>query len=62
MVPNASSREAEGVNGPGEVTVPVGAAEGESFTDGRLVDLDGVNTGLLEVQDLTRRARASCLD
>jgi len=60
-VGNTSSRELERVNGPLEVTVPINASERQPFTDSRLVDLDGVDTGLLEVDNFIAEGQCELL-
>lgn len=61
LIGDASSRELEGVNGPLEIGIPVRAAKGETLTDGGLVDLDGTNAGLLEVNDLVAEGKSELL-
>jgi hypothetical protein len=58
---DAGGGETERVNGPGEVVVPVDLAERETFTDGRLVDLDGVDAGVLEVDNLVTKSEGELL-
>lgn len=58
VVLDARGRQTERVNGPGEVVVPVGLSERETLSDRRLVDLDGLDAGVGEVDDLvTERER-----
>ena len=61
-VGNAGGRELERVYDPLKVRAPAGASAKETLTDGGLADLDGLDADLLEVNNLVRRARASCLD
>lgn len=58
LVGDPSSRELEGINGPLEVGIPVRAAQGETLTNGGLVDLDGADAGLLEVDDLVTEGKS----
>lgn len=58
VVTDASSCEAERVDSPGEVGVPVDLAEGQTLTDGRLVDLDGEDASLLKVADLVTEGKS----
>lgn len=58
---NASSRELEGIDSPLEVAVPVRATKGETFTNSGLVDLDGGDTGLLEINDLVAEGKGKLL-
>jgi len=58
---DTSSGELEGVDGPGKVVVPISAAEGQAFTDGGLIDLDGLDTGLLEVDNLVTESKGQLL-
>ena len=57
----ARGGETERVDGPSEVAGPVLLAERETLTDGGLVDLDGTNTGLLEVDDLVAEGKGDLL-
>jgi hypothetical protein len=49
---NTSGRKAERVDGPGKVRVPVDLPQRKTLADGGLVNLDGKDAGLLEVDDL----------
>lgn len=60
-VTDTGSREPERVNGVGEVRVPVDLAEGESLSDCGLVDLDGEDSGGLEVVDLVTEGEGELL-
>ncbi|KAI3484742.1 hypothetical protein L1887_52028 [Cichorium endivia] len=57
----ARGRETERVDGPSEVAGPVLLAERQTLTDGGLVDLDGADTGLLEVDDLVAEGEGDLL-
>ncbi|GFZ50689.1 LOW QUALITY PROTEIN: hypothetical protein JCM24511_08447 [Saitozyma sp. JCM 24511] len=61
VVLDARGGEAERVDGPTEVVVPVGLAEGETLTDGRLVDLDGLDAGVGKVDDLVAEGEGELL-
>lgn len=61
VVLDARGREAERVDGPGQVVVPVGLAQGETFTDSGLVDLDGLDAGVGEVDDLVAEGERELL-
>ena len=54
---NTGGRELEGVDGPAKVAVPVNPTKGETFTDGGLIDLDGLDTSLLEVDDFVTESK-----
>jgi hypothetical protein len=58
---NTRGREPERVDGPKEVGVPVLLSEGKTLSDGGLVDLDGVNAGLLEVANLVSEGESELL-
>ena len=58
---DAGGGELERVNGPLEVVVPVNAAERKTLTDGGLIDLDGVDAGLLEIDDLVAESKSELL-
>lgn len=58
---DAGGGEAERVDGPGEVGVPVDLAEGETLADSWLIDLDGEDAGLLEVDDLVAESERELL-
>lgn len=59
---NASGGQLEGVDSPLEVSVTLLArAEGETLTKSRLVDLDNVDTSLLEVNDLISEGKGKLL-
>lgn len=61
VVLNTRGGESERVNGPGEVVVPVGLSERKTLSDSRLVDLDGLDTGLGEVNDLVSEGKSELL-
>lgn len=58
---DARGGETERVDGPLEVVVPVDLAERETLTDGGLVDLDGVDACVLEVDDLVTESEGELL-
>lgn len=58
---DAGGGEAEGVDGPGEVGVPVDLAEGKTLADSGLIDLDGEDAGGLEVDDLVAESERELL-
>jgi hypothetical protein len=58
---DARGCETERVYGPGEVVVPVDLAEWETLSDGRLVDLNGVDAGVLQVDDLVTESESELL-
>lgn len=53
--------ESERVNGPLEVVVPVLLSERETLSDGRLIDLDSLDTSLGEVDDLVSESKSKLL-
>lgn len=61
LVGDTSGGELERVNSPLEVGVPVRATERETLTNGGLVDLDGVDTGVLEIDDLVAESEGKLL-
>lgn len=61
VVLNTRGGESERVNGPGEVVVPVGLSEGKTLSDSRLVDLDSLDTGVGEVNDLVSEGESKLL-
>jgi hypothetical protein len=61
LVLNTGGSETERVDSPGEVLVPFGLPQGETFTDRRLVDLDSEDTSLLEVDDLVTESESELL-
>ena len=61
VVLNTGSRESERVNGPFKVVVPVGLSEGKTFSDGGLVDLDGLDTGFGQVDDFVSESKGELL-
>lgn len=48
-------------NGPLEVVVPVGLSEGKSLSDSGLVDLDGLDTGSLQIGNLVPQSEGELL-
>ncbi|MNN28388.1 hypothetical protein D3C81_1419540 [compost metagenome] len=44
--------DAEGARGPGQVSIPLAAAQRQAFADGRLVDLDDADAGRFQVGHL----------
>jgi hypothetical protein len=61
LVSNTRGRQSERVDGPGEVVVPVGLSEGKTFSDSRLVDLNGLDTGVGKVDDLVSESEGELL-
>lgn len=58
---NTGSSESERVDGPGQVVVPVNLSQGQTFTDGGFIDLDGVDTGVLQVDDFISEGQGQLL-
>ena len=54
-------RETEGVNCPCEIVIPVFAAERETFTDSRLINLNGVDASGFEVNDFVTEGKGKLL-
>jgi hypothetical protein len=61
LVLDTGGSELERVDGPGEVGVPVDLTEGKTLTDSGLVDLDGEDAGLLEVDNLVAKGEGELL-
>jgi hypothetical protein len=61
VVFDTGSGELERIDGPAEVTVPVDAAERKTFTDGGLIDLDGKDASVGEVDDLVAESERKLL-
>lgn len=61
VVRDAGSGELEGVDRPLEVLVPVNAAQRETLANGGLVNLNGGDAGLLEVNDLVTKSERELL-
>lgn len=61
VVLNTRGGESERVNGPGKVVVPVGLSEGKTLSDSGLVDLDSLDTGVGEVNDLVSEGKSKLL-
>lgn len=58
---DAGSGESERVDSPGQVVVPVNLSQGKTLSDGRLVDLDGVDTSVLQVDDFVSEGQGQLL-
>lgn len=61
VVLNTRGGESERVNSPGKVVVPVGLSEGKTLSDSGLVDLDSLDTGVGEVNDLVSEGKSKLL-
>lgn len=61
VILNTRGGESERVNGPGEVVVPVGLSERKTLSDSGLVDLDSLDTGVGEVNDLVSEGKSKLL-
>ena len=61
VVADSRGGETERVNRPGEVVVPVGLSERKTFTDGGLVDLDSLDAGIGEVDNLVSESKGKLL-
>ena len=61
IVLDARGGKTERVNGPFEVVVPVGLTERKTFSDGRLVDLNGLDASLGEVDNLVAESQSELL-
>lgn len=57
VVTDARGGETEAGDGPLEVSVPVSAADGQTLTDGRLINLYAGNTSSLEVDNLVAESK-----
>lgn len=58
---NTRGSNLEGGESPGEVSVPVCLAEGKTFTEGRLVDLNSLDASLLEIDDFIAEGKSELL-
>ena len=58
---NSGGGESERVDGPEEVGVPVDSSKGKTLSNRGLVDLDGVDTGGLEVDNLVSEGESELL-
>ena len=61
VVLNTRGGESERVDGPLEVGVPVLLSERETLSDGGLIDLDGLDAGVGEVDDLVSKSEGELL-
>ena len=61
VVADTRCGETERVNSPLEVVVPVFLSEGQTFSDSGLVDLDGLDAGVGEVDDLVTESKCELL-
>jgi hypothetical protein len=61
LVGDTSGSELEGVDSPLEVGVPVSTTEGETFTDGWFIDLDGTDATCLEIDHLVTESKGKLL-
>jgi len=53
--------ETERVDSPGEVLVPLGLPQGKTLSDCGFIDLNGEDTGLLEVDNLVTKSESELL-
>lgn len=61
VVLDTRRRESERVDGPGQVVVPVSLSEGQTLSDSWLIDLDGLDAALGEVDDLVSESESELL-
>ena len=61
LVSDTGGRQSERVDGPGEVVVPVGLSEGKTLSDSGLIDLDSLDTGVGEVDNLISESESELL-
>ena len=60
-ISDTGSCDLEGGEGPGEVDIPVGLAEGKALTKSRLIGLGGLDATLLEIDDLITESESELL-
>lgn len=58
---NTGSGESERVDSPGQVVLPVNLSQRQTFSDSGFVDLDGVDTSVLQVDDFVSKSQGQLL-